>query len=42
VSLFEGVLKSMSLSKIKVITAVMLGVGLLASGMRAASLIDRV
>ena len=41
VSLFEGVLKSMSLSKIKVITAVMLGVGLLASGMRAASLIDQ-
>jgi hypothetical protein len=39
--MFKGVLKSMSLSKIKFITAVMLGVGLLASGMRAASLIDQ-
>jgi RNA polymerase sigma factor (sigma-70 family) len=39
-SLFEGVMKTMSLSKIKVIVAVMLGVGLLAGGMRAASQID--
>jgi RNA polymerase sigma factor (sigma-70 family) len=40
VSLFEGVTKTMSLSKIKVIAAVILGVGLFASGMRAASLIN--
>ena len=39
-SLFEGVMKTMSLSKIKVIVAVMLGAGLLAGGVRAASLID--
>ena len=38
--LLKGVMKAMSLSKVKFIAAVMLGVGLLASGMRAASLID--